>query len=436
MIVDLTIANFRSFEDQQTFSMNVEGAQARHRENFSLFGDGKLAVLRSAAILGPNASGKSNLLRAFRALQWIVESSGNRGEGKRILPYEPFKLAPETQNLPVLLEMEFIVPSGVRYRYSVSFFGDRIAEESLYSFARGQRARVFHRDSDDTWDTVKFGGTYKGGNRKFPFFPNNAYLSRAGGDASAPASIREVYRYFERITFIRSGGRIFVPGYMNVPENMRAVTDLICLADTGVANVTAEKNDKAKDIKLPDDMPDDIKEAIHEENRVSYKFWAKSTDGQLIEFNQDEMSEGTVRLFEMLPVVLMALENGSPLIIDEMDAHFHPNLLKLILWLFHDNETNSKGAQVIFTAHDTNVLDSKILRRDQLWFVTKDNGASKIRALDEYDKKYVRSDSPFESFYMDGRLGALPKFSYGDVKQAVLKVVMSDSAEELSDSNA
>jgi AAA15 family ATPase/GTPase len=143
-----------------------------------------------------------------------------------------------------------------------------------------------------------------------------------------------------------------------------------------------------------------------------------------------------VRLFEMLPVVLMALENGSPLIIDEMDAHFHPNLLKLILWLFHDNETNSKGAQVIFTAHDTNVLDSKILRRDQLWFVTKDNGASKIRALDEYDKKYVRSDSPFESFYMDGRLGALPKFSYGDVKQAVLKVVMSDSAEELSDSNA
>ncbi len=140
-------------------------------------------------------------------------------------------------------------------------------------------------------------------------------------------------------------------------------------------------------------------------NRIRFhtdSLWS-STEGEFVQFDEDAMSEGTLRLFQMLPVILISLARGSPLVVDELDAHFHPSLLALILRLFHDDDINKKGAQIIFTAHDTNVLNSGMLRRDQIWFVSKDHGTSSIRSLEEYDKKYVRSDSPFDAFYMDGR---------------------------------
>lgn len=435
MIVDFSVGNFRSIQTEQTLSMNVEGGRSRLPNNYTLTDDGKLAVLRSAAIFGANASGKTNLLRAIAALKWLVVSSGGRKEGQRVLPYEPFKLAASHSAAPVHIEVEFVVRSGARYQYSVSFRRDIVLSESLFSYGKRQRAMVFQRDEDDSWETVKFGATYKGGNRKFPFFPNSTYLSRAGNDASAPASIREIYEYFRELTYVGAGHHVLVPGYLKNPMKMKAVTDLICLADTGVSNVTAVENDNADEIKLPENMPDEVKEMILEQNSTAYKFWVKAESGDLVEFDQDDMSDGTVRLFEILPLVLDALASGSALLVDEMDAHLHSNLLSLLLQLFHDSEINSKGAQLIFTTHDTNVLDSDTLRRDQIWFVSKDQGVTTLMGLDEYDKRYVRPDSPFEAFYKDGRLGALPRLSYADIRNAVLSVVdvNKDSVDGRSD---
>jgi AAA15 family ATPase/GTPase len=132
------------------------------------------------------------------------------------------------------------------------------------------------------------------------------------------------------------------------------------------------------------------------------------------------MSHGTNRLFDLLPVILSALKDGSVLALDEIDAHLHSDLVKLVLQLFHDDEINTKGAQILFSTHDTNILDAGYMRRDQIWLVSKDDGVSTLKCLSEYDKKYVRQDSPFDTFYRDGRLGALPRLSYNRVKKVLL----------------
>lgn len=427
MIIDLSVTNFRSFQSEQTLSLNVETSRERHRTNYSVIEDGRFRVLRSAAILGANASGKSNLLTAFEALRWMVVSSASRKEGQRILPYEPYRLSEQNVGSPVSFEIEFVVPSGIRYKYAISFLESRIVEESLFSFAKRQGAMVFERGPDDTWETIRFGGTYKGGSRRLPFFANVAYVSRAGNDASAPEAMREIRKYFEGWRIIRTGYRSMAFSYLKDSGKMNAVSDIICLADTGVTGIARVEKDDAPDIKLPDNMPDDVREMIIEQNRTSYKFLVESDSGDLVEFDADAMSDGTLRLLEVLPVILEAFESGRTLLFDEIDAHFHTHLLGLILRLFNDHEINSKGSQLIFTTHDTNVLDPELLRRDQIWFVSKQKGASNLKSLDEFDKKYIRADSPFEAFYKDGRLGALPRFSYAKVKNTILTALHTKS---------
>ena len=426
MIIDFTVENFRSIRTEQTLSMNVESGRERHEQNYSVLENGKLTVLRSAAILGANASGKSTLLLAFSALRWIIVESGTRTEGQKIPCYEPFRLDKDSQANPVRLEVEFILQTGIRYRYGISFLQNRIISEDLYSFAKRQRSLVFIRTDEDTWETIKFGGNYKGGNRRFSFFPNQSYLSRAGNDASSPEFIRNIFRYFEYFDYFAPGYRFITMGFLNSEDNMRAVSDLICLSDTGVTKVTAEENKNIRELKLPEDMPSDLKEMIIENNKIIYKFWMESTSGKLIEFDQDSMSDGTIRLFEILPLVLISLSRGSVLLIDEIDAHLHTDVFSLVLSIFNDSELNRKNAQIIFTTHDTNILNSDILRRDQIWLVEKIAGASHLSCLDEYDKRYVRADSPFEAFYRDGRLGALPKLDYPRIRDAILRVISNE----------
>lgn len=436
MIIDLSVSNFRSFLEDQMFSMNVESARDRHMNNYTSIEGGRYGVLRAAAILGANASGKTNLLYALLALKWLVRSSSDRKEGQRISPYEPFRLSEESRRQPINFEVEFVVPSGVRYRYEVAFSNRRILEERLYSFARRAKALVFDRGPDDTWETIKFGSTYRGGNRRFPFFSNAAYLSRAGNDASSPEFIREIYRYFGSITSLSAGDSMITLSELADEHTLRAVSELICLADTGVERVTIEENEAFDDVKFPEGMPEDLKEAIIFQNRMAAKFWVKSYSGKLVSFDSVEMSDGTNRLVQILPVILDVLHSGSVLTFDEIDAHFHTDIVELILRLFQDEQINRKGAQIIFTTHDTNVLNSSILRRDQIWFVSKERGASHLKSLDEYDKKYVRHNSPFESFYRDGRLGALPRLSYSRVKSALVRALSAKDAPKNESADA
>ncbi|MES0827707.1 AAA family ATPase [Ruegeria sp. SCP11] len=422
MIVDFSVTNFRSISDEQVLNFNVEAGRDRLACNYSVYEDGKIAVLRSAAILGANASGKSNFLQGIRALRWLVENSGDRKEGQKMLPYEPYALGVRSESDPVRFDIEFIVPSGARYRYVISFNQERILTETLHTFPKRHKALVFERLENDSWETVKFGGTYKGGSRKIPFFPNNSYLSKAGNTASSPDSIREVYRYFRTMDFVRAGQSVMAVGFHKNEAHLSALSSLISFADTGIENISVEEKENIEEIKLPDDMPDELKEAIFEQNKVKFAFWHRSEDGSLIPFDEHQESDGTIRLFEILPMLLMALAKGGVVVIDELDAHLHSHLIKAVLDLFHDDEINSKGAQIIFTTHDLSILSPEIMRREQILLTSKAQGKTSIVCLDEFDKKLVRPNSPFYSFYNDGRLGAVPRINRAKIREAVLEL--------------
>ena len=426
MIIDLTVKNFRSFRDEQMLSMVAESGLSRHRENLKAIEDGKLFVLRSAVILGANASGKSNILKAIQALKWLVGRSGGRDEGAAVLTFEPYKLLAQSKKDPVEIQIEFVVPSGLRYRYEVSFNRERVLTETLHSYSKRQRALVFSRGPEDTWETIKFGSTYKGGNKRISFFPNNSYLSKAGSDASAPSSIREIVRYFRSILVVDTENQLRSSAFYENEEHLNAVAKLLCLVDTGISKITSEENLNIKDMSFPDQMPDEVREAFINANKLSFSFWSEDEGGGLVEFDETEISDGTRKLFEVMPVLFSALARGVPIFMDELDGHLHTSLVGLILDIFNDSETNPNGGQIIFTTHDTNVLDPGKLRRDQVWFVSKENGASNLKALDSFDKKYVRPDSPFENFYMDGRFGALPSVDISKIRQVLSDVRLSE----------
>jgi uncharacterized protein len=421
MIIDFTVKNFRSFRGEHTLSMNAENGHSLHSDNYALIEAGKLAVLRSAAVLGPNASGKSNLLKAVHVIKWLINSSGNRKEGQSIPYYEPFKLSFEDRALPVEFEIEFVVPSGVRYRYSVAFNKLRILSESLYSFLNRQRALVFKRNPQDTWETVKFGGSYKGGSRRIPFFENNTYISKAGDDASAPENIREIFRYFRNIQIVDAQSRIKSTNYFDDSENLNMMSALLALADTGISEITAEENAVVKDMRFPEEVPDEIRQAFIDAHKLSFTFWSNDHDGKRVEFSEDEISDGTLKFFELMPTLLAAIAAGVPVFVDELDGHLHTNIVSLILEIFNDTEINKKNSQLIFTTHDTNVLDSSKMRRDQIWFVSKRDGETTLTCLDSYDKNYVRADSPFEKFYIDGRFEALPIIDKARIRRTLTR---------------
>lgn len=418
MIIDLTVKNFKSFQSEQVFSLNVEGGYKHLDTNYSNLEAGKLKVLRSAAIFGPNASGKSNLMKAFKALTWMVTDSKSLDEDANIPTFDPFVLGDSNEG-GVTFEVEFIVPSGIRYRYAITFDAKRVTSEALYSYPKRHPALVFSREPNDTWETVKFGGSYKGGARRIPFFPNRTYLSQAGNDPAAPKSIREIVAYFRSFVFIDAGTRIQVTNYFQQsPVHLKTIAELVSLADTGVENITIEETG-SDHIVLPKEMPEDLRAAIIAENSVSYKFWQKSQSGDLVKFDRSDMSDGTLKLFEQLPLILSALVNGAPIFVDEIDGHLHTQLVSLILDLFNDPIANEQNAQIIFTTHDTNLLNPNSLRRDQIWFTQKSEGETMLYNLDEFDKTSVRQDSPYEDYYKDGRLGALPNYSYSKIRSAI-----------------
>jgi len=419
MIIDFTVSNFRSFDSEQMLSMYAEAAPERLPLNFTSTSSG-IRVLRTAAILGPNASGKSNILRAFGALRWIIMSSAGRREAQHIPAYEPFRLSSSGEEKPTTFDIEFIVPSGFRYRYNISIMRDQIIQEKLISYSKTSRAVLFERRSGDSWKNVKFGGNYKGGSRRFSFFENAAYLSRAGNDASSPDFMREIYKYFSNLTYMPAGATLISQDFTLENEYiLKAVSKLICLADTGIDNIALVENENFSDLRIPENIPEELKDAILAHNKFTPKFWLKSKSGDLIDFSSEDMSDGTNKLMHVLPAILVSLKMGSVLIFDEIDSHLHRDLVSLILSLYHDDDMNPLGAQLIFSTHDVSILNSQTLRRDQIWFVNKDQGESFLRSLDSYDKKYVRHDSPFEAFYRDGRLGALPKLSHASIKASI-----------------
>ncbi len=420
MIIDFTVTNFRSIKDEQTFSLYAQTPGGYLTENVSYPAGDKIGVLKTAGFYGANASGKSNLLLAFHVLRYIIMGSGNLKDGDAIPCYEPYLLSEDSKSSPTRFEVEFFVPSSeskqtkaLRYRYCVAFTACKIVEESLFSYPSSQQAMLFNRGTEDTWQTVTFGSLYKGGKKRLPFFANNSYLSKAGDSADTPQMIRDIYNYFRKnLTHLDANERLHRLNWLEETELVEKVAVLLSLVDIGISNISVQERTDSDVIQLPTDIPEDIKKLILKDRKYKPLFLHSTEAGNMELFEEEKESDGTIKLFHLAPLIIETLSEGGVLIMDELDNSMHPFMAELIIKLFNDTRINKGNAQLIFSTHNINLMSSELLRRDQIWFTEKQQGMTRFYSLDDFDKKKIKPQSPFNQWYAEGRFGAIPAINY------------------------
>ncbi len=383
MIISLTIENYRSIRDEQTLNLSAENLSDVHQGNYVLAdAKEKIAVLRSAGLWGPNASGKSNVLLALKGLVEVVSLSHSYELDQLIQACHPFLLDEGHAKNPVAIEVEFIGRDGFRYIYCLAFTYRAVVRESLLFYPGAKPAKLFER----TQNTITF-GTKLTGLRQIPYRENQSYLSVAAQHQQSSEQLKNVYR------FIRDDLHIVAPGFglvnnelLNAPSYRHALASLLSYADTGITQIGFDE------ARLP---------VFYHEN---------SKHG----FRLDDESAGTRRLYEIAPMLIFGLTKPGVWIVDELDCQLHPRVAELIVMLFHDRRANKANAQLVFTTHNTSLMSSDLFRRDQIWFTQKQaDGATELVCLDEYGE--VRGDTNFERWYRQGRFEAVPEVRYNEL---------------------
>ncbi len=429
MIIDFTVTNFRSIKEEQSFSLYAETPGTHLQKNIVYPASNKIGVLKSAGLYGANASGKSNLLLAFYALQFIITRSGDLKEGDEIPCYEPFLLSEHHKTSPTRFEIEFFAPNEkndfVRYRYYVTYKANRIIEENLVFFPSGQQATVFDRKHNDNWQTTRFGSLYKGGKKRLPFFANNAYLSTAGNSANTPQLIRNVYNYFRNhLHHLDVNERKVKLNWFEDSGLVKKVSALLSLIDTGISGLRIQETTEPDDINLPSEIPEEIKVRLLKDMRNKPVFAHLTDSGKNEYFEEERESSGTRKFFDLAPILIDLLSNGGVLMMDELDNSMHPFMAELIIKLFNDPDANTGNAQLIFSTHNINLMSSELLRRDQIWLTEKHKGVTQFFSLDDFDKKKVKPQTPFSQWYVEGRFGGIPAINY----PGIVNLLLSDKS--------
>lgn len=420
MIISFTVRNFKSIKDEQCINFYAENLNDVHSDNIA-FPDKqhRIGVLKTAGIYGANASGKSNILKAFNAFQYIVESSSDWKLNDKINCYDPFRLDAETRKAPCFFKLDFIGKDGLRYAYQIEFSQDRIEKEQLDFYPTAREVSLFKRKTDFN-GKFKFtpGNQLKGKRRIIPCMKNNLYLSKAANTEDAPEIIKSLYQEIrENINFLTPKMGIFSDHHLQNDDYLNRLALLLKCADTGISEVGKKKRDKKS---FPFNL-EKVPEAIRSEMVSKFEYEPIFIhNGFKDNFEIEDESDGTRRLYDLAPLILLALPRGEVVIVDELDNTLHPYVSEFIIKLFNDPETNPNNAQLIFAVHDITLLNQDYMRRDQFWFTRKDKmGATELYSLDEF--KETRANSPFAKWYTQERFGAVPEIDFKKFKNNFLR---------------
>ncbi|MFN7415895.1 MAG: AAA family ATPase [Dolichospermum sp.] len=427
MLVEFSVENYRSIQEKQTLSMvAAEDETMLDSNTFPVPNNDDLRLVTSAAIYGPNASGKSNLLKAMQVLKNLVIKSASRMQTGDKLPVEPFKLNSETAKKPSSFEVIFIL-DDIRYEYGVSLNRERVFEEWLIAYRNEVQENWFSREylpdnpkfEPNEGYKWSFGKGLKGEKKRIQRFvrSNSLFISHAAQNNHP--QLTGVFDFFEdEINMIPLTERPLVTEYnssIRICEKdnkfHEQIVNLLIEADTGISNIRFERESIDDNIQLL--VQDFLKEFedIKDANTLEIDFMKVITIHKMndsnseIELAIDDESAGTKRLFYIAGYLLWVLEYGKVLIIDEIDRSLHPVLSKALIKMFNNPEINKKNAQLIFTTHDTTLLDGEIFRPDQVWFTEKDNSMTKLYPLLDFRP---REDESLQQGYLLGRYGAIP----------------------------
>jgi uncharacterized protein len=405
MIIDFSVENYRSLKKMQTLSMSAANITSKYKEldRYNIFKHSpKLSILKSKAIYGANASGKSNLIKALDTFISIVNNSVK--DDKSLNQIWPFRLSTETEFKPTFFQLSFIV-NKVYYRYGFEATRKEVISEWLFGAPGKKEVSFFTREGNN----IKVNeNQFKEGNKVIDLYGqdendiarrNSLFLTAVKSFSSGLA--KDIVDYIGSIIVV--AGLSDFKMHKNAEDTLsdeiqkKKIVDFLKIADIGITDINRLEYQNTNEI-------DKSKTFLTVTEHKKYDSKLKNV-GTVNLFMISEESEGSKKMFEISPLLARALNEKRVLVMDEFDARFHPLLTKKIVELFNSNE--NKGSQFIFATHDTNLLNAKLLRRDQICFVEKDKyGASHFYSL--VDFKGVRNDASFEKDYVSGKYGAIP----------------------------
>ena len=399
MILEFSVKNFLSFKEKVTFSM-IANSNKELNDNYVEIGGNK--VLKSAAIYGANASGKSNLFKILTLVVLMLRSS-NSVDINAKLPLIPFKLDKGSVNKPSEFEIKFILDE-TRYVYGFIADKDKIYDEFLYYYQNGRETKIFDRTNINEYSYTqkdeKILREIEAKNAQNKFFLATAtnwnfdktkaaynFLTNGIGTCNNLEILKNMaYKMYEtNPDYLKDFAIDFLQKAFNIEDYQISQIDVPGEFLTAIPEfITKTLPDKPKAYQV--------------------LFKHKNSDNYL---SIDEESLGTQMIFAFIPFLADSLKNKKVLIIDELDKSLHPFLVQYIVEIFNDAEINKNGSQLIFNTHDTNLLDLNILRRDLIWFTEKNSetGESDLYSLSDFS---VRKQENVEKGYMLGRYGAVP----------------------------
>ena len=410
MLLQFKVKNFQSIKEEAILSM-VPSSDKSHPEN--LAHEGKKDALKSAAIYGANAAGKSAVIRAFVAAIMVVRTSDTRNITQKIPGMVPFQFDEETAQGPCSFEFYFVAQNGVPYRYGFTADSNRVFEEYLYYYSSARSSRIFERGDKFTYNQADESSFSKYEEKNTP---NKLFLATAtnwGNSKTAPAYqwlADSIDVYEPDFTMQTLALQAFEKDEQG--ELKQFTLSLLRQADINIDEIKVDivpLSNQAKELVFTDSAGNPVPQGQVKAVRIHAGHHVQSESGKEAQFFLDlnEESLGTKQLFWLSPILKEVFGKGKTMVIDELDRSLHPFLVQFLVELFHTPEINQTNAQLIFTTHDTTLLSLDTFRRDQIYFVEKDphTAATELYSLDEFS---VRKNENIEKGYLLGRYGAIP----------------------------
>lgn len=400
MLVEFSAANHRSFKRRVTLSLVATDTQNLEANVFES-PDG-LRLLRAAAIYGANASGKSNLINALRFVRQFVLSSFKETQAREPIPVNPFRLGAETENQPSEFEVVFY-QGGSCYRYGFSVDARHVQEEWLFRGRGAGEEELFQRSAAaDSSIEVRPGF---GLNKTFKTRENALFLSTAAqnsGETDLASILVDWFRDLRLVSGLIDNAGMTMEKLLSSGADHQLL-DLARLADPTLRGIRAEP----PDARFLDGLSEELKREMRfaKVTTIRERFDEAGNSIGTAELPWNAESEGTRKFISLSVPLLGALQESRVMVVDELDARFHPLLTRAIIQMFLEAGQDAH-AQLVFATHDTNLLDRRLLRKDQIWFTEKDGTSS----TDLYSLEEVRlqSDAVYEQDYIQGRYGAIP----------------------------
>ena len=448
MLLQFTIKNYKVFGDEIKLNMIASADDTRESDNVIDLPKFGLRVLKSAVMYGANASGKSKFIEAIQFMKQFILTSAETQSSRKI-DTAPFRLNTGTEKAPSLFEIIFILDNEM-YRYGFEATSEKVVSEWLFHRPKTKEIEIFYRQEQnfDIHKSFKIKDLIDKNRIK----PNTLLLSKA--DAENDSLAAKIIQYFNENLLALSGlkeGEYKITTALRMQEDEKfksAVEEFIKSADIGIESFSFSENgnnfknllqefagfdigNKLEDAVLDENTPLFLKEFIGSPSDffknmektmkndglvipTVYAAHQKFDENDLLVSNvlfslSDDESAGTQKYFALAGPILEALANGTTLIIDELDAKLHPNLVHKIIEIFNSEKSNPNNAQLIFNTHDTNLLSCGVFRRDQIWFVEKNRyGSAQLYSLADFKTDVVRKNDNFEKNYIAGRYGAIP----------------------------